>query len=485
LEYFVYKDIPVLHPMLRELVNMPHTEEVFSVLDTNKFRDHLRISQNLTQEQWDKLWVKNLPQRLAESMAANVLTDDQLARLLKDEKRGSVLVQQFYHGSLDSATQLQILTSAKGSQYVYQALGSGHFFPENLEAASRHFRGIERLEWFAIEPISPVSNQEVIKAFAELETYEGMRHIRNVTAFAAVVCRLIHFRPGLIDDIFAMSPVPGSLVLSLASSRLISKPSHQEVICEMILDRGSYEYESIAFVANPVVSIDLVKKFSDSKSERVQASIKRRLERFNGDSLPSRYEDIEDMNHIEWVLRRSMPTTNRPDGKSHDLVALAMNKNLQRSQAIRIQAALKKASTMWTPAKELNKALDSLESRFSLKPVPRFAEKGFWDQMMSDKHSPWFRGYSFSEKNWRLDKNTRPWSREEVETAYAALSKESLAAIESGTMNPWDLEISAVHVYLYYHLADNLPAWGMLASLMPKHLGSLKQLVSASKRLAR
>ncbi|MFN9943933.1 MAG: hypothetical protein ACK56I_31120, partial [bacterium] len=42
-------------------------------------------------------------------------------------------------------------------------------------------------------------------------------------------------------------------------------------------------------------------------------------------------------------------------------------------------AALKKASTMWTPAKELNKALDSLESRFSLKPVPRFAEKGFWD----------------------------------------------------------------------------------------------------------
>lgn len=472
---------------LRALLTMPLEDEVFQALATSEHMELLRTSQWLTATQWDACWEKNLPARTAELLAGHELTPAQLAKFLKEEKRGSVLVHQFRQGSLSSDQQREILVNAKGSRYVYAALASGKFDRQHLELASAHFRGTERLEWITLRGSLTVSDAEALEALAYFGTDQGLRQLRNTMAFMDSVVRLLGDRPNLVDDLCTAEKFTQVMMLPLAPSRLIFKRENQERLASLLKDQHSGEI--LAFVANPVVLPEFFKQFSGHADERVRKTIDRRLATHGEHTVSPEYSALEDLNDIEWVLRRALPNDTRPWGRPHDLVLLAVNPNLHRTQALRVHTALKKIDfSSGYPVsfrmKAYDEAMDSLHERFKYPRPPKVAEEGFWDRLLSGKDGMWYNRFSF-EPDYTLPATKRPWDGPTVDKAYGEIPVEHMAAIENGDLNAWNIPMQSAHVYMVYHLGSNLKAWQLLAGLAPKHLGSLSKLVSAAKRLSK
>ena len=477
-----------------QMLTMPMEDSVFAELNTAENRDSLRLNRHLTALQWDALWEKNLPSRVACSLADYDLSATQLDRLLRDEKRGSVLVYQFSRPYFTAQQQLDVLTSAKGSQYVYQALSSGNFAPQNIEEASRHFRGITRLEWITLSGSLNVSDSDAFDVLQQCSTPEGYRHIRDTLSFYSATIRLLVSRPKVVEMVMTAENFPVAIMTPLASSRLIAPRSYQERIAS-VLGPDGYESDVLAFVANPVVHTDLVDKYATHTSELVRKAVDRRRSTRGDLSISGDFETLSDLNHIEWTLRRALPSERRPDGRPYDLVVLARNPNLAKIQATRIHAALRKVAQSfvknyyYTPsyrAADLNRAFEELQQRFNLKPAEPVADKGFWEHLMEEnKNNNPSRSNLFFAKEWMLDPNLRPWSNEYVESAFASISNERMEILRTQDLTSWGIPIPEAHVYMVRELGSNAKAWQTVLALSAKHHGSLTKLVSAAIRLTR
>lgn len=477
-----------------QVLTMPMEDSIFAELNTADNRDSLRLNRYLTASQWDALWEKNLPARVAASMADHDLSTQQLDRLLREEKRGSVLVHQFSRPYFTSQQQLDVLTSAKGSQYVYQALNSGNFDPQNIEAASQHFRGVARLEWITISGSLNVSDSDALETLQHCSSPEGYRHIRDTVGFFNSVIRLLVARPKVLELVMAEEYFPTAIMTPLASSRLIAPRSFQERVASL-LGAESHESDVLAFVANPVVHVDLVDKYATHTSELVRKTVDRRRSSRGDLSLPGEFDSLGDLNHIEWVLRRALPGERRPEGRPHDLVVLARNPNLAKIQATRIHAALRKTAQAfferhhYTPsfrAADLNRAFEELHTRFDLAPAKPVVDKGFWEHLMEDgKNGRPSRFEVFFAKEWMLDPNLRPWSNEYVESAFAGISADHMELLRTQDLASWGLPLVQAHAYMVHEFGGNTKAWHTAIALSSKHRGSLTKLVTAAKRLAR
>ena len=472
------------------ILTMPLEDAVFAELNTAENREVLRTSRVLTPAQWDALWEKNLPARLAGNLVDYDLTQAQFDRVLKDEKRGSVLVSQFARPHLTSQQQLEILTSAKGSQYVYQALASGRFDPQHLDAAAVHFRGSARLEWLSFSNSPSTTDAVVFEALVQCTTPEGCRHVRDTLGFYNDTIRILAERSQVLAQVMQLDPFPQMLRTPLAGSRLIAPRAYQERLADLLAaDTG--ELDLLAFVANPVVHVDLVNRFANHSSELVQKTIARRLSSRGDLSLPGSFDTLEDPNHIEWVLRRALPTERRPTGRPHDLVLLAKNPHMVRVQAMRLHATLRKVVkdlndghyTQSVRDSAVNDAFALLKERFNL-PVPATAhQEHFWQRLMNGKSS--FYGYTFPGPDWVLNPARRPWTRTDVDAAYAAIPPAAMTAIQEGDLTAWTLPVVYAHAYMVKELGSDPKRWQMVLALSSTHLGSLAKLVSAAKRLVR
>jgi hypothetical protein len=469
---------------------MPLEDAVFAELNTAKNREVLRTSRVLTPAQWDALWEKNLPARIASNLVDYDLTPAQFDLVLKDEKRGSVLVSQFARPHLTSQQQLEILTYAKGSQYVYQALASGRFDPQHLDAAAEHFRGIARLEWLSFSNSISATDSTVFEALVYCTTPEGYRHARDTMGFYNTAIRILEERNKVLTLVMQLDPFPQMLRIPLAGSRLIAPRAYQERLADL-LAVGNGELDLLAFIANPVVHVDLVTRFTNHSSELVQKTIARRLASHGDLSLPSSFDTLEDPNHIEWVLRRALPTERRPTGRPHDLVLLAKNPHMVRVQATRLHATLRKVIKDLNDGNYIQSVRDSsvndafalLKERFNL-PVPATAkQKHFWEELMNSKNR--FYGHTFPGSEWLLDPTRRPWSRTDVDAAYAAITPAAMTAIQDGDLTVWRLPTVEAHAYMVHEFGSDPKRWQMAIALSATHLGSLAKLTSVAKRLAR
>lgn len=472
------------------ILTMPLEDAVFTELNTAENREVLRTSRVLTPVQWDALWEKNLPARLAGNLVDYDLTSAQFDRVLQDEKRGSVLVTQFARPHLTSQQQLEILTGAKGSQYVYQALASGRFDPQHLEVAATHFRGSARLEWLSFSNSPSATDSAVFEALVHCTTPEGCRHVRDTIGFYNATIRILTERNQVLAQVMQLDPLPQVLRTPLAGSRLIAPRAYQERLAE-VLAADSGELDLLAFVANPVVHVDLVARFAGHPSELVQKTIARRFASHGDLSLPGSFDALDDPNHIEWVLRRALPTERRPTGRPHDLVLIAKNPHMVRVQAIRLHATLRKVVkdlndghyTQSVRDSAVNDAFKLLNERFNL-PLPATAhQKHFWQELMNGTANVY--RYTLSGLDWTLHPARRPWSRSDVDAAYAAIPPDALTAIHNGDLTAWKLPVVHAHTYMVHELGSDPKRWQMTLALSATHLGSLAKLTSAAKRLAR
>lgn len=474
------------------ILTMPLEDEIFAELNTVENRTTLRTSRTLTPVQWDALWEKNLPSRLAGSLADYNLTQVQLDRLLKEEKRGSVLVSQFVRPYLTSQQQLDILTNAKGSQYVYAALASGHFDPQHLDVAATLFRGSALIEWLSLSNSPSATDAAIFEALVHSTTPEGCRHVSDLVGFNNATIRILAERAQVLAQVIQLDPFPQALRTPLAGSRMIAPRSYQERLADLLVaDTG--ERDLLAFVANPVVHADLVARFTNHASVPVQKTIARRLASHGDLSLPGSFDGLEDPNHIEWVLRRALPTEGRPVGRPHDLVLLAKNPHMVRVQAVRLHATLRKTVkdlndghyTMSVRDSTVNDAFALLKQRYNIA-LPELAKQThFWENLLNGKSC--FYGHNGYQRPpaWCLNPASRPWLRHDVSSAFAEISPQSMYTIQNGCVSDWQLPVVDAHTYMVYELGSDPKRWQMAIALSPTHRGSLAKLVSATKRLAR
>ena len=461
------------------VLSFPLTNDVFDQLNTKENKPYLHRNEYLTEHQWDELWEKNLPSDPAAHLARCVRTQDQVDRVLTQEKRGSVLVELFHGPHLSEDQQEKILLTARGSSYVYSALRSKFFYRDNLlEIASRHFRGSERLEWCAVVDQTVVSDDDALKALIDCNTPKGRRHIRNVSEFNVRVHKLFEARPQLVDALFALDVLPDIYSVQLASSRFIAPREYQE---RMTADpAGMFYYEACAFIANPVVHIDLLEKFMNHENEAVRKAVHNRLT-FHNDTITVPYDQISDDSQIEWVVNRILPNKHRPDGKPCELVVFGRNEHISIGLAERLYKALLKTSEYAVPVATLNATLDHLESRLGLQRSARKAERGFWDDMLQPAPSWWV---ALPQIEMLLDPQARPWTDEQIEAAYSKIPAENLQNFETEKPIQWWRSEGLVHAYCIYHLGNDPIRWELLANLAENHTGTLAQLVLAAKRLA-
>jgi hypothetical protein len=463
---------------LRALVlSFPLTDDVFDQLNTSENKQWLYLNKNLTEHQWDGLWEKNLPVGPASHLADCVHTQEQVDRVLSQEKRGSVLVGLFHGPHLTEDQQAKVFLTARGSSYVYSALRSKFFYRENLEIAARHFRGSERLEWCAVVDQTVVSDDDALKALVDCDSLQGRRHIRDVSAFNMRVHKLFEARPQLVDALFALDVLPEILSVQLASSRFIAPRVYQERLAADHM--GMFSYEACAFIANPVVHVDLIERFKDHQDDAVRKAVHNRLT-FHNDTITVPYDQVSDDSQIEWLVNRILPSKHRPDGKPCEMVALGRNENIQVGLADRLYKTLLNTSVRTVPVSELNKTLDQLESRLGLPCSQRKAETGFWDDMVG--HPPYW--WLSRDTEYLLDPQARPWTDEQINEAYAKIPADTVQLFETEKPIQWWHTEGQVHAYCAYHLGNDPVRWELLANLAENHTGTLSQLVMAAKRLA-
>lgn len=471
--------------LLQHMLQIPLDDDVFDALNTKQHRYVLQINPHLTEHQFDVLWEKNLPVRIASSLCAQARTPAQVDRVLREEKRGSVLAHLLDNNQLTSDQQRHILTEAKGSQYAYRMLQSPNFDRSLLTLAANHFRGSERLEWCAANSTS-ISEDEAFAAYQYCETDQGMRQLRDVTSFSQALMKLLTTFPGLTARIIdSGSPCRIGLV-QLAASRFLTSRAHQE----RIFEESNYSYPKVALAANPVVALDIVERLGNTADQStadqpIVDAVRRRLEN-NPGQIQVPFESIDERDHIEWVLRRVLPSKFREHGRSWDLPAIAMNPNLTENETKRVYAVLKAANPRTLAVPAANAALAVLEQRLGVPTAKRLTETGFWDEMFQYADRTADRSDRWWEENWILDPSLRPWTPAAIEAARASISHEHLVEVTESNDPAWHrLDRPAVHAYLASELQT--PAqWVMFMNLLPSHTTApIKRTVATAQRLAR
>ena len=457
------------------VLGLPLTDEVFDILNTSENKSELYQNQYLTERQWDALWAPKLPASDASWLTDNELTTEQVERVLSSERRGSVLYGLFHRPQLTAEQQRRVLTQCTGTSFVHSLLKSPHFDRANLDIAARHFRGVERLEWFATQDVSTVSDDEIVQAIIECGTPDG-RVPRDMRSFGQVFAKLVTARPSVFDALFALEELPSVAIVQMAGSRLLVSKEMQE---KLIGDGTNVlDFAILAFVANPVAREDLVEIFATSTDDRVASAVANR-KKYHSEPVSESFDKITDKDQIDWVLRRSKPSSYRTGGRPCDLVVLAMNDALTLEEAQDVYAALSQTTTREVPAVRLNSALSHLRTRLGIEAAEQLHETGFWDEQCGPT-TPAYR----PQTAWVLPASNRPWADESIEAAYAEIPSHSMSCFTERDLVTWTWEKRHAHVYLVHHLRNDPKKWEMALNLSVTHRGSLAKLISATKRLA-
>lgn len=466
--------------LVETFFNMPFEDDVFEALNTAPHRPYLQKNHYLTPTQWDAMWEKKLPARTAFRLCGHKLTEEQVERVLAEEKRGSCLAQLFDTVDLSPAQQKHIITTARGSQFIYQVVHSPQFYRPLLMDAARHFRGTERLEWIASNS-GHYTTADAVAAYMRCEQPEGYRLIRDIGYFAATLTKVLTTYPDATTTIVA-APLPDSEyrpgLVQLAASRYLTSSDDQRRVQEW---SANVEYARLALVSNPVVAIDIVESHTDDPSPKVRSVVSNRLTK-RPYSVTDPYEEAPE-EHLAWLLARSLPSVHREKGRPWDLPPLAHNPHLSEHNAHRVYTALRLADPRTISVAHANRALTHLEKTFSIQPRPALVETGFWDRegvlyaSAASRRSP----------AWYLDPASRPWSSSDRQRAAATIDESmrhtfSQSIEELLYVHP--SSVPAIHAYLTVELPTP-ESWAMLMQLLPTHHGSLEQLVRAAKILSR
>lgn len=450
------------------VLSFPLTDDVFDRVATIEHRPGLRMNKHLTKHQWNTLWEPNLPAAEAASMLDRVLDAEQIDTVLSSEKRGTVLIALFRRDMCTEAQQRVAITNAKGSTFPAMVMQTSTLHPNLLSLAAERLEGVEKLEWCAA--YAGLHTEDEL--FDVLTSAVSDVSIREMKSFNRLVGKIITASPGLIERIFALDPFPSALKTVLAGSRFTDRLEWQERIFAAGEDD---EFAGLALSANPVAYESVLRTLCDHSAQRVRAAAAKRFDT-TFRRVAEAFETVSDADDLNWLLRRALPNQYRPDGRITDLVALALNPNIDLITVEKIDDALDGVPPGAVPATTLNTARAVLADRLS-RPAPEpSVESGFW----TARSHP----YRTEPMHWILDPAARPWDGIDTEVLLAEHSH--LANVGSVEMyRAVYLEPKLLHLYLVHELGNHPHRWEMLLSLAKTHHGKLSKLIMATKRLTR
>lgn len=297
-----------------------------------------------------------------ELVTRNVLTDAQFDTLLTVESRASV-IQTYVSRYRQPRERLDAILGCKAlSRSLSDSIISDYSEILDLEwfrTAADKVGGRARLELWLRAP-QEFSDDAISAA---LEPFAGLTFDRGL------IVQLLADRPGVIAGA-ARSANPkvrtaaaGCRHLTAVRDQLACvdltdvEPGHIQPT-KWIVDRG---YSMMALANNPVVGNEVVRRVAEQLEQHpdydFQHSAERRLAR-HPEPVTALFEEETDKSKIGWLLTRSLPSDNKPEGRYFDLLAVLSNSNLSEGEVAR---ALQKIAAYGSG----HEAVDALEAHLA------------------------------------------------------------------------------------------------------------------------
>jgi hypothetical protein len=321
-----------------------------AVLERPDLRTHLAHNPNvkLTDSVWKQLWEPKPPARDALALVLRELTAEQVAWVLDNESRSTVLAGVFELSEV-SEEQIVALLSGRRAKVAAKALPADYpLSPQLWDRVTSLVGGIRRLEYLAVAPetsfdeartfIGALTDTSAPKPSAERSRY-----------FTQLLCRF----PDLVDDYTQPGAIEALATVAAGSWHLDSEKL-QRRIADRIDSPGptgvgydgvvTLAFTLMAFAANPVVDpaiVDEVARRSakDRLLARVPDACHRRTSDPDRPQIVGRIEDVKEDSTLDWLVRRMTPFygqnfSNR--GRPFDLELLAYNPHLGTERAQRV-----------------------------------------------------------------------------------------------------------------------------------------------------
>lgn len=304
----------------------------------------------LLEDVWFDLWPAK-PKISAEQagcLAGRPLTDQQIAHVLANERRSTV-ISALLHANLGRLTAEQLFellaTKAVAKAAAKVVLAAQDSSPELVAASVKILGGVPLLDWMRPENCSDDEVASLLDTFADWAPRPSRSRSRALTRIAAE-------RPALIGH-FAGSEAL-ALKQAAAGSRHLRAEDDQWTLIggtepEFAAAR-EWNYILLALVNNPVCHRTVIEAtaWAAAKSTdlyQVVDSARARLAAFAvKPTVTEGYDTVSDPDVLDWLISRSVPRMGwdgqEIQGRPFDMVALAANKSLSPAQARRLYDAL-------------------------------------------------------------------------------------------------------------------------------------------------
>jgi hypothetical protein len=444
---------------------LPMSDMVFDRLMSTTSHPVLCTGHALTDHQWRTLWRAKLPVNSAVSLVSRPLSSEQVDLVLACEKRSTVMSAMFKFTEMSLQQQRTALSVVAGSGFAATVMTTP-LDPEILALAAGRLDGVHRLDWCVNNP--SVSDDDTLEAIFAADQAAK----QSLWQRSRLIVKAIHSRPGLVDALFELDTIPDSAITALAGSRLIASPDRQE----RFVATGN-EFATLAFVANPVVSLELVAKV-DATSYKVADAVRRRKQSEVA-TVTEPYDTVSDPAQLNWLLRRAMPSSFKPAGRPWDLVVLGRNQHIVDDAARRIYDILEGSGDL-VDAASINHTRAHLAGRLSLVETEPVCDLGFWSTT-----NTWF-AERYEQPRWVLDPDARPWSSDTVAEALAGQDAAFIERIRATKlMSLRYIDPTVVHLVLVAELGDHPARFETAVNLSASHQGDLASLLSAARKLSR
>lgn len=449
------------------LRHAPLTDPVFDRLNASTNRTHLCQNKHLTTRQWYALWREKLPAEQAVTLVTRPLDTDQCDLVLATEHRSSVIGALLTCNELN-VNQCDVLLQHKPGGSVVRALMRATYLDDATRArVAQYLTGVDRLDWCVN---SGVSNEtETLAAIQMCDSVKSEMWRRS-----QLVTKALYTFPNIVNALFDLDELPESAQVALAGSHLVVDEAKQYRLASC-----DNEFVALALVANPVLH-DAVLDAVTHESPKVATAVRNRKGRTTA-RIATSFASVDDPEQLNWLLRRSLPSSFKPDGRQNDLVAIALNPNLSPEDARRVFESI--GGTMSVPAKAVNAALTYLADQLSCPPPTHRRDEGFWQE--TDRHVGYASPLAAPAAPFALDPDVRPWTTEYVHAVAAEIPtmlREAVLATKIPELQYKNPDV--VCTLLMEALGAHPDRIELACTLSNSHLGDFAGLLSAVRKLA-
>ena len=284
---------------------------------TDGHLDEIASRADLDKAVWWRL-ARSRPKLNSSTMAVlcrRELDDEQIAWVFANERRTGAL-ESLISRNRDRITPEHIAAAPKlpaGAAAVLSSLGQ---LSEDLQLslAARAGKGAPAI--MLARGIQPgVLDERVLPVMLAADTWWPTRPDRRVNAATAL---LIELSESVIDGLLAdTAAIPRVLVTALAGSHQLQGPGIARLADRIAGIPGTEDgivYAAMAFAANPKVPVELAQSVVDAHM-LAGNTLNNRRARHGTRHLGTQVSQCQDVDLLQWVAYRALPSQYRPAGK--------------------------------------------------------------------------------------------------------------------------------------------------------------------------